>query len=766
MIEYRNPLRKTHVNARSIENKRYWQSIQVGALIVATWLLLACGGGGDGTAISDGGTDAGDTTISALKMPDRISITSVDDSGGSTAESISIGMKRFWSSSNGIMGAYTYNDAGTDYANQEKDVWVEDTDALDVINDILSAVQDSGYQEMVNEGPYKALVKKVGDSEQGGSGSSTTSTTTEKLMEMTVDVTREDNESPMNIKVWVLEDDGPGGKGMLIRGYFTVTEGVSDEYPYGRMRADFFGNQLDDDGNETDAQVMTIAMSVDADEEGKVVVQCVQACNEDAYDYESENRFRLIAASDMSEGKAYVNMTESDSVNGSEEYEGYIAYDQDYLKAQMDEDAEPTVYDKNDLHRKVYRYKLFDADGAEIELDAGFPIKYGDQYGYIGYWGLWFNDGVEIGSGDTVTDMNDNPYTVFSVPGKLRKHTRTEVPLGELAGMEMSMWVETGGGAGVDLMIAWNDVSEEFRIIGHRDPVNGQVVYEDGDAVDFTENMWAGAWCEALRASISIGLLYTDGATVTNNTIISYHFEQTVDPSDDAFGDLQLYYYGTLGDDEDENDYWMNPTVKVLEFDADSMLLSYNDEDLVNTTTSGWVSPLLTSDPADPWDAYNAAVFYSWSTGPNQWEQFTSLIDADDQFVSFEAPLQFTYVHSTANDLNGDDTFDGKTFKLEYDGTDLSMPWTYDEELDEWLPMFSMKDATELIDGSGNQYVVKGIEVGVVMHEADDPAAAASLVIDETIDPPTISYDEAQTDLVGDKPPAELKVIKGELVDE
>ena len=767
------------VRISSIENKKFWQNMQTGALIAATWLMFACGGGGDSVVTSDAGgttTDGGSATVSALSMPNRITISSVDDDD-STVQSFSSGMKTIKLSSDGRVSGYAFNDAGTDYANREKNVWVEDTDALNTVNDILSAVQDSGYEYFVNEGPYKALVKQVGESEQSGGGSTTTSTTTEALMEMTLDVTREDNESPMTIKVWVVEEDGPGDKGMLIRGYFTVTEGVSDEYPYGKMRADFVGIQLDDNGQEAGTPVMNIAMSVDADEDGKVVVQCVQWCGDegDVYDYESNSQFRLVAEADMSAGKAYVDMEESVYVGGelyedqSSDYQGYIAYDQEYFKVQVGGASEPTVYDKGELLRKVYRYNLYDADtGAEVEVNGGFPIQFGNEYGYIGYWGMWFNDGVEIEDGDTVTDMNDISYTVFSVGGKLRKHTKAEVSLGDLAGVEMSMWVQTGeDGSGADLIITWDDVSEEFKIIGHRDQENGQVVYEDGGTVDFTENPWAGAWCEALRASMSLGLLYANGADVTNNTPVSYHFEQTVDPSDAAFGDLTLYYYGTVGEDEDPNTYWVNPTVKTIVFNAETMMLSYNGEELVNETTSGWISPLLTTDPGNPWDGYEAEEFYSWSTGPNQWEQFTTLIGSSSgQFVSFDAPLQFTYVHSTANDLNGDSEYNGKTFKLEYDGTDLSMPWTYDEELDEWLPMFSMKDGTELTDSENNSYVVKGIEIGVVMREAADPTAASSLVIDTTIEPPTVEYDSTQTDLVGAKPAAVLEVIKGELINE
>jgi hypothetical protein len=60
--------------------------------------------------------------------------------------------------------------------------------------------------------------------------------------------------------------------------------------------------------------------------------------------------------------------------------------------------------------------------------------------------------------------------------------------------------------------------------------------------------------------------------------------------------------------------------------------------------------------------------------------------------------------------------------------------------------------------------VVKGTEIGVMMQLAADPSAADDLTVDETIPAPTLEYDSSKTDLVGAVPDAELKVIKGDLL--
>jgi hypothetical protein len=125
--------------------------------------------------------------------------------------------------------------------------------------------------------------------------------------------------------------------------------------------------------------------------------------------------------------------------------------------------------------------------------------------------------------------------------------------------------------------------------------------------------------------------------------------------------------------------------------------------------------------------------------------------------------LHFAYTHATANDLNDDATYDGQKFSLEYDGFELRVPWNFDPDEGEWQPVINLKDGT-ILENGGTQYVVKGTEIGVMMQLAADPSAADDLTVDETIPAPTLEYDSSKTDLVGAVPDAELKVIKGDLL--
>jgi hypothetical protein len=128
--------------------------------------------------------------------------------------------------------------------------------------------------------------------------------------------------------------------------------------------------------------------------------------------------------------------------------------------------------------------------------------------------------------------------------------------------------------------------------------------------------------------------------------------------------------------------------------------------------------PLVTDTGslANPWDVWNQDVFYQYETGHNSWNQYVTAIDGNGDYAVFDPPLQFSYTHSTANDANGDATYDGQTFQLQYGGPgDLhGIPHTGvdfdgDGQPERWFPQFSLADGT-LVDAGGAQYVVRAIE--------------------------------------------------------
>ena len=130
----------------------YAQKLALVASVLLVSLLVLMGGC---VQESSPGGEAGGYGIGVppLELPTRIELTRIEDDGTSQARAYRTGR--------------AYDDSGTDYDLQEKHSWVEDSHALRIVNDILNATANSGYENFVNAGPYKALVPEVGGDDKG-----------------------------------------------------------------------------------------------------------------------------------------------------------------------------------------------------------------------------------------------------------------------------------------------------------------------------------------------------------------------------------------------------------------------------------------------------------------------------------------------------------------------------------------------------------------------------------------------------------------------
>jgi hypothetical protein len=380
--------------------------------------------------------------------------------------------------------------------------------------------------------------------------------------------------------------------------------------------------------------------------------------------------------------------------------------------------------------------------------------------------------------------MDGNEYTVFRAAGKLTKHTRDSMLLGDLTNVELSKWTD-----GSDIIVTWNGTN--FITLGYRNQDNGQIVYYTSGDPDYQAvvsfNEWDGAWCESLKAYLCLGTLFVNSATPNDSSTVYFHAETTIDPGTAA--DLTLYTWSFALDfpviqaDIDgagaaQNTYWSGtPTEKTYTFTASTLMLTDSDDDEV-TLGSGLdldgtmyqggynLSPLTTDQYTvdTQWQAFDADIYYTWCTGTDEWNQLVAVIDSNGDFVSFDAPISFSYTHSTANDVNGDSSQNNKKFRIEYDGFSVNIPWDFDETADEWVPQINIKDGTAM-GPNGDDYVIKGVEEALIMSPVINPSGI-TFSNEENVGEPTLTYDATKTALVGDVPTtAELKVIKGELID-
>jgi hypothetical protein len=767
-----------------------WIFAVLSLALTATGLLSGCGGGG-----SSSSNDSGDLTVNALSLPNRIELTKVQDSSDDSNNLTSKGKHTGISGYKVMISAddSVYNADGTDYNALVRQSWGEDmAESLSIVNEILEVVKDTGYDKMVNEEAYVALVNTPGDDKQSEGGGATTATVTEQLSEMTVKVERANNSSPMYVYFWLSEEDmGPGSNPGLVKGRFEVTHGVDDDYPMGEMTAYILGKLLDDNGNETDdPPIMKIALSI-ASENGQAVVEFVEEneFSEQGYNMVRSSEMRVVADNDFQIGNAYVYEEEPDWDNmhswGAEpDYEineMQVAFNSDYVK--IDENGEIFVFDKNDLDHEVHRYKLFDAEGDTVDINSGFPIKFPEEnaYGYVSYYGMWAPDNLNIGAETTVRkEGSDEEYTLIQKPGKLIKHSKTSKKLSQLANTEMFRW---NSNTGEDDIITWKN--GEFKKIGTRgESTNWNPEYLQTPVTIATLEEWEGAWCDALQAYLPLGQLFVNG-TPSDSSLLTYHEQKTMIPGKDNFPP-KLYQYGP-GIDENDWDYdWENPERHQYTYDTTNFILKENGSEVVYSGDD-WGRELMPLTEADVQDAWNEETYYSWVSGKDQWAKLTILLAAENENapVSFDPPLRLSYTHETGYDYNYDsnDPNNDKFFSMEYDGFELRIPWIYDEDEDEWMPQVNLKDShvsgITLAGDDGKAYVLKGWEEELKMTEVaqSDPNytdIVASLDTDSEIDPPEIvdTMDAAIEELFSDtttwqRPTnVEVKIIKGELIEE
>ena len=134
--------------------------------------------------------------------------------------------------------------ANAPYYTDKVDVWVYDEaiDPMNVVNEILCAINQTGYAEMVNKGDYIAMVD-MDSCEKGGNESSTGSTGKSsgadagKLEFWVINSSRTDNSSPHIVKIWVNESKDSSGDDFedmidkIIYINIVITEGASEQTP-------------------------------------------------------------------------------------------------------------------------------------------------------------------------------------------------------------------------------------------------------------------------------------------------------------------------------------------------------------------------------------------------------------------------------------------------------------------------------------------------------------------------------------------------------
>ena len=421
-------------------------------------------------------------------------------------------------------------------------VFEESADVLDTVNSILCEMGQTRPGLMRNEGNYTAQV----DSKKCGSGDGDSKSNAPSYDIWTVNSSRTEGQ-PMIVKAWVPKD------GDTIRAKMKVYRKPSTDYPVGFFKMSFKG--VLSDGTEYMKGYMKTSKSGTTNSL-KFYMPMTMGSSGPTYDYSVRVNFNSDGSG--SGATSMPNWTGQDQATGDKSFQ--VAYNTDYFykkKTLNGVEQDPVCLDRNKYFTSVWRYGMYDSNGARVAVNSGFPITAtasGTTYnGYIGYYGLWMPSEAGVANNSTVTKMDySNPdaagtdYTVRSWGGKLIKYTKNTITLGSIKNIPLNWWDNS---AGYEKRVFWN--GSNFTADAYR---NDNTSWQWADMTEATtfnlDNQTAEHgfhfYAQALGGDGQIVLAYplgrgTNPTAPADNSSVIFNTQEPVFPGDTVPTTLACY---------------------------------------------------------------------------------------------------------------------------------------------------------------------------------------------------------------------------------
>jgi hypothetical protein len=695
-----------------------------------SFLVLLC--------LAVGGSCLGDSStgdVAGLSLPSGVDLVTVAGDAGGTA----------------LAAATNTNfPAGSDFATDRarRHVWDQSTEPLEIINDILSQLAQTCADKLVNQGPYVALIELNEDEQGGGAGNQSSAGNAIAYEPWIVDSTRASASAPQVVRFWIEGEETYEQNQTIesvIHAYTTVTAEADAQNPFGQFSIDYAMTE------GTLGEMFQRGTLAAGPASGGLAGFTFLA---DAVDPQFGGDVQIAVETNASRtaGRARVRVVDELT---QQIVQYLIAFDGNLFARKIGNQVQ--AFDRDRFLISTWGYNLYHgADGPghtageRVELESGFPFTFtyqgANEYGHVGYWGIWSPRAGVPAHGAVIKrdERNGQPqrqYTVVRAPGKLVHVQRVDVLLAAIDGAEFEYYEfgfgdrfivryvhdEQNGWGVFEKTALWNQQTQSWDVI---DPPS---------SIPLMVGDWLGLWSRSLGGSVS----YVGG-----DASVTIQQETYVSGSDALFGNAtELTLYGVTqclkpamtAAQVEMGDIWFadaDPAQpRVYEFGRSARTLTLNGArvglmpgEVPDTGPFVWgmrSGPLTTTPPAqlgitEPWEMWNLSEYYYWETGHNEWNQFATVRDAQGELLTFDAPIGFLYQHELGNDANGDDAFAGQSFWLEYGGSGQLWGIPYgevdvdgDQQPDRWLPLFSLADGVVL--GPDDEYVVRAIESELTM---------------------------------------------------
>lgn len=416
---------------------------------------------------------------------------------------------------------------------------------------------------------------------------------------------------------------------------------------------------------------------------------------------------------------------------------------------------------------RIYGYGLFkESDGSAVQLSTGVGCKYTDSSGqskncYIGKQGAWFEretSGSEhtMADGDTVTRQewgsgaanNGQTLTIGVKSGKLTKYTVRKYNLSEIDGVELRYFDSSGG---TEYIVAYLAAGQGgagagfYKLAsmswGSSGPTKTDIAAASGNKLTIGAGNMQNFYSESFGGVMFVGgqtfitareeTVVMPTATELNSGSLALKCIGRCPKNAISQANLQTWAGPYQTDPANKGaalDYYFEKSTMKLFKGTDNT--SANEVKLASGVSFSGTNSQFTfgldsgalldastyAAITNLYDVYGTAgnTYYQYRIGPNSWDKLLLVSDGSN-YLSFDDPMALSYTHTTANDRNGDSTYNNKKFLLRYRGYGQmdGLPWDQidrdgDGTPDMWFPKIALKDGIQLTANSIN-YRIKAM---------------------------------------------------------
>ena len=801
-------------------------------IAMAAALFAGCSSGGGTTAAGGGGGGGADTVVDAVAkgttnsvVADKISVLDSSDTDTGTGKSTAKLTTEFEAT------ADWNKDKTFSYVHDRS------TEVFNNVNEILCQIAQTNYVAMTGKGPYKALINqnlckgnddasKAGSSQEAGTSGSDAPDYNTWTVNSIINTSNQ-----LETHVWIhekarQESGGFDEPAKVITAKMVVKKTKDEVPPYGLFRIDFMAFP---EGAAAGTTPMFQGL-LETVQDANGLVQLRFADSEAGGQFEEK---AAVIKDSATSGRGTVFQTGND--NGTPRtYQANFAFSDTYFR--RTNDLEDRCFDRKSFESSAWRYGLYDFEtGDRFTIRSGIPFNTkadgSGTYGWIGYWGMWSQDNGQSIVNNTVYSKDQSTgatatYTLNTYGGKLKKHTQHTTTLSTIVNIPLEGYSEPdplNPGQMLMYRVIWNGTNL-VKTASSPQNMGGPPVWTELTtpvALNYSNMRFGGDlnfWSQALGGQVRIPLkncTFTpgiDGAPGTNlcdaplsgDNIVFYTedivYPDTVVPSTLTCFDncpqaptgAGMNPAGNLTYDQNFTPGFSGHVYTFTEMilkdngNADNPVLlataptnqpwGFNSGALVENTLAN--QNLLKCDwnPNEicGWKAWSLPTFYTWETGPNNWNKIT-IVKSGPNVVTFDPPVKVEYTHAAASGAP-DYKYNGAKFYLDYNGFgelhgipgkcfDMATGQATNDcsgNNKRYVPEFSIASGSTVKNGT-TTYYVKPLEVEqrMVKKEASvcttagviAPATALTLpAANEAVNPGLLGLEPAN---------AEIKVIGG-----